>query len=149
MLNTFMSLLLGWCHIMYLGLCNTLFPDRSLNQWAVFVDNKIKFWRITMAHRGLDFYDRLRTGGDSPGFWLLVQTADTLIGTKVSAMLYCQDTVQTYSCSTMQFTEACHLELVMERTQRPRYSLVSQGPWLQTKNWSRDSLTNNHDHISQ
>ena len=24
-------------------------------------------------------------------------------------------------------------ELVTERTQRPRYSLVSQGPWLQTK----------------
>ena len=35
--------------------------------------------------------------------------------------------------------------LVIERTQRPRYSLVLQGPWLQTK---IVLVTHHHDHIN-
>ena len=57
-------------------------------------------------------------------YWSEHLTLRTIYQQK-SEQYFCQDTVQTYSCITVQFTEAYHLELVIERTQRPRYSMVS------------------------
>ena len=56
-------------------------------------------WRLLLLH------DRLCTGGDSPGFWFLTLRT---FNQRKSEQCFCKDTAQTCSCSTMQFTEACH-----------------------------------------
>ena len=42
---------------------------------------------------------------------------------RIIEQCFCQDTIQTFSCSMMQFTEACHRE-----NKKTRYFRVSQGP---------------------
>ena len=159
MLNTSMCLLLGWCHIMYRELCNILFSDRSLSQWATLVESKIKFeafklhrplkdndgisglrWRLLLLHDRRTWHWR--------GFAGLLITGPKHLSLRtfyqrIFELCFCQDTVQTYSCNTMQFTGACHRESI----KTPLFLDL-----LGAVTWSRDSLANHHhhhDHISQ
>ena len=77
----------------------------------------IRLWMITMAYRGFGdacFYlsndsalSGIRRAFD---YWSKAPDTWDILPERVSEQCFCQDTVQTYSSSTMQFTGACHRE---------------------------------------
>ena len=99
----------------------------------------IRLWMITMAYRGFGdacfyFSNDSALSGIRRAFDYWSKAPDTwdILPERVSEQCFCQDTVQTYSSSTMQFTGACHRE-----NTKSRYFLVSEGPWfIHSPSWS-------------